>query len=114
MTSICNYSHPELQITEGLTRQTSGILFPYNPEFYKLASELYGPGTIYCWYLLIISVIINWLFHEKDDKGYRRPPGRAGPPHIRRNRCSNPLSTNIEDRVQGTSNILSSKSWSRT
>lgn len=73
MTSICNCSHPELQITEGLTRQTSGILFPYNPEFYKLASGLYGPGTIYCWYLLIISVIINWLFHEKDDKGYRRP-----------------------------------------
>jgi hypothetical protein len=73
MTSICNYSHPELQITDGLTRQTSGILFPYNPEFYKLASGLYGPGTIYCWYLLIISVIINWLFHEKDDKGYRRP-----------------------------------------
>lgn len=73
MASICNYSHPELQITEGLTRQTSGILFPYNPEFYKLASGLYEPGTIYCWYLLIISVIINWLFHEKDDKGYRRP-----------------------------------------
>jgi hypothetical protein len=73
MTSICNYSHPELQITEGLTRQDSGILFPYNPEFYKLASGLYGPGTIYCWFLLIISVIINGLFHEKDDKGYRRP-----------------------------------------
>jgi hypothetical protein len=73
MTSICNYSHPELQITEGLTRQDSGILFPYNPEFYKLASGLYGPGTIYCWYLLLISVIINWFFHEKDDEGYRRP-----------------------------------------
>jgi hypothetical protein len=73
MTSICNYSHPELQITKGLTRQDSGILFPYNPEFYKLASGLYGPGTLYCWYLLIISVIINWLFHKKDDKGYRRP-----------------------------------------
>ena len=73
MTTICNYSHPELQITEGLTRQTSGTLFPYNPEFYKLASGLYGPGTIYCWYLLLISVIINWFFHEKDNTGYRRP-----------------------------------------
>lgn len=73
MTSICNYSHPELQITEGLVRQTSGSLFPYNPEFYELASGLYGPGTIYCWYLLLVSVVINWFFHEKDDGGYRRP-----------------------------------------
>jgi hypothetical protein len=73
MTSICNYSYPELQITEGLVRQTSGRLFPYNPEFYNLASGLYGPGTIYCWYLLLVSVIINWFFHKKDDEGYRRP-----------------------------------------
>ncbi|KAN0106718.1 hypothetical protein V8E51_009594 [Hyaloscypha variabilis] len=73
MTSICNYSHPELQITTGLIRQTSGTLFPYNPEFYQLASGLYGPGTIYCWYLLLTSVIINWSFHEKNDSGYRTP-----------------------------------------
>jgi hypothetical protein len=68
MTSICNYSHPELQIMEGLVRQTSGTLFPYNPEFYKLASGLYGPGTLYCWYLLLVSVVINWLFQKKDDE----------------------------------------------
>ncbi|KAE9370155.1 hypothetical protein N431DRAFT_426592 [Stipitochalara longipes BDJ] len=73
MTSICNYSHPEQQITTGLIRQTSGTLFPYNPEFYSLASGLYGPGTIYCWYLLLTSVIINWSFHAKNDEGYRRP-----------------------------------------
>lgn len=46
MTSICNYSHPELQITEGLIRQTSGTLFPYNPEFYKLASGLRAGGHL--------------------------------------------------------------------
>ena len=70
MASICNYSHPEQQITEGLVRHKSGSLFPYNPEFYELASGLYGPGTIYCWYLLVASVIINRAFPEKDDEGY--------------------------------------------
>ena len=73
MTSICNYSHPEQQITTGLTRQTSGTLFPYNPEFYALTSGLYGPGTVFCWYLLLVSVIINWSLHPKNDEGYRRP-----------------------------------------
>lgn len=73
MASICNYSHPELQITEGLTRNGSGILFPYNPELYNLASGLYGPGAIYCWQLLLLSVIISWVFCEKDDNGRKRP-----------------------------------------
>ncbi|KAF5023627.1 hypothetical protein F66182_4329 [Fusarium sp. NRRL 66182] len=63
MTSICNYSHPELQITHGLARQETGYLFPYNPEFYENASGLYGPGTIYCWYMLLASVLANWLYY---------------------------------------------------
>jgi hypothetical protein len=73
MTSLCNYSHPEQQITGGLARHGSGSLFPYNPEFYKLASGLYGPGSIYCWHLLLASVIINWFFRPVGDDGYRRP-----------------------------------------
>jgi hypothetical protein len=73
MSSLCNYSHPEQQITEGLIRHKTGSLFPYNPEFYELASGLYGPGTLYCWYLLLASVIINWGYHKTDDKGYCRP-----------------------------------------
>ena len=73
MTSICNYSHPELQISEGLVRHNTGSLFPYNPEFYQLASGLYGPGAIYCWELLLLSVILNWSYYPKDDNGCRRP-----------------------------------------
>jgi hypothetical protein len=69
MASICNYSHPELQITEGLIRHKTGSLFPYNPEFYDLASGLYGPGAIYCWELLLVSAILNLAFQPMDDKG---------------------------------------------
>jgi hypothetical protein len=72
MSSLCNYSHPEQQITEGLIRQGAGVLFPYNPEFYELASGLYGPGTIYCWQLLLASVILGWHFQPKDGAGRRR------------------------------------------
>ena len=73
MTSICNYSHPESQITEGLVPHKTGSLFPYNPAFYELASGLYGPGSIYSWHLILTSVIINWTFHHKDRHGHTRP-----------------------------------------
>ncbi|KAF7554446.1 hypothetical protein G7Z17_g2910 [Cylindrodendrum hubeiense] len=73
MASICNYSHPELQITDGLIRQQSGSLFPYNPEFYERATGLYGPGSIYCWYFMLASTILNWACTPKDEDGYRRP-----------------------------------------
>ncbi|KAL2172364.1 hypothetical protein VTG60DRAFT_6203 [Thermothelomyces hinnuleus] len=73
MTSICNYSHPELQLSAGLERQPAGTLFPYNPEFYERASGLYGPGSILTWYFLVASVILNWSFAAKDDQGYPRP-----------------------------------------
>ncbi|KAJ3534090.1 hypothetical protein NM208_g7692 [Fusarium decemcellulare] len=72
MTSICNYSHPELQITDGLVRQKTGVLFPYNPEFYDNVTGLYGPGTIYCWYMLLASVLAGWLFCPLDDQGVRK------------------------------------------
>lgn len=65
MTSLCNYSHPELQITQGLERSGKGTLFPYNPEFYELGSGLYGPGTIVCWYLLLASVMANCILSSK-------------------------------------------------
>jgi len=70
MSAICNYSHPELQITTDMARHPSGTLFPYNPEFYDKASSLYGPGAIYCWLLLLVSVILSWVFHDRisDDK----------------------------------------------
>ncbi|KAH7198748.1 uncharacterized protein B0J16DRAFT_331060 [Fusarium flagelliforme] len=62
MASLCNYTHPELQITEGLVRHDAGILFPYNPEFYDTATGLYGPGAIYCWYMLLASVLASWFY----------------------------------------------------
>ncbi|KAK4034489.1 hypothetical protein C8A01DRAFT_39052 [Parachaetomium inaequale] len=73
MTSICNYSHPELQISDGLERHRAGTLFPYNPEFYERASGLYGPGSIYTWHLLLGSVIIHWFWAPRDDEGYSLP-----------------------------------------
>ncbi|RGP71278.1 acriflavine sensitivity control acr-2 [Fusarium sporotrichioides] len=62
MALLCNYTHPELQITDGLIRQKTGILFPYNPEFYDTVTGLYGPGALYCWYMLLASVLIHWFF----------------------------------------------------
>jgi hypothetical protein len=59
MASICNYTHHELQNTDGLVPQNRGDLFPYNPEFYERASGLYGPGSVYCWYLLMVSCALN-------------------------------------------------------
>ncbi|KAK3361489.1 hypothetical protein B0T24DRAFT_641704 [Lasiosphaeria ovina] len=74
MTSICNYSHPELQLTDGLVPQGSGALFPYNPEMYERVSGLYGPGTIYCWHLIIASFLLAVIFRAVV---YARE-GRAG------------------------------------
>ncbi|EMT66478.1 hypothetical protein FOC4_g10006883 [Fusarium odoratissimum] len=54
MSSLCNYSHPELQITDGLIRQDTGRLFPYNPEFYNNATGLYGPAYGYISLMLTI------------------------------------------------------------
>ncbi|EWG46996.1 hypothetical protein FVEG_07253 [Fusarium verticillioides 7600] len=73
MSSLCNYSHPELQITDGLIRQDTGRLFPYNPEFYNTATGLYGPGTIYCWYMLLVSVLISWAFCLADKDEPKKP-----------------------------------------
>ncbi|KAH6842298.1 hypothetical protein B0I37DRAFT_195564 [Chaetomium sp. MPI-CAGE-AT-0009] len=70
MTSICNYSHPELQISQGLERDGAGVLFPYNPEFYELASGLYGPGSILTWHFLIASVVLRWICGMKGGPGH--------------------------------------------
>ncbi|KAI6754134.1 hypothetical protein HG530_013310 [Fusarium avenaceum] len=64
MASLCNYSRPDPQIAQGLVHQGAGKLFPYNPEFYDNASGLYGPGAIYCWYMLLVSVVASWSFHQ--------------------------------------------------
>lgn len=50
-----------------MVRHSSGTLFPYNPEFYDLASSLYGPGAKYCWLLLLASVVLTWIFHPSAD-----------------------------------------------
>ena len=74
MTSICNYSHPELQITAGLERHGAGTLFPYNPEFYELESGLYGPGSIWTWHLLLASVVVHWFARPTNSTdGHTRP-----------------------------------------
>ncbi|RKK51369.1 hypothetical protein BFJ69_g17947 [Fusarium oxysporum] len=73
MTSLCNISHPELQITDGLIRQETGRLFPYNPEFYDNATGLYGPGAIYCWYMLLASVFASWFYCRPDHDGFMKP-----------------------------------------
>ncbi|KAH6617551.1 hypothetical protein F5144DRAFT_395133 [Chaetomium tenue] len=73
MTSICNYSHPELQIFDGLERRGAGVLFPYSPEFYELASGLYGPGSILAWHFLVASVAFHWLYGPRDAQGHTRP-----------------------------------------
>ncbi|KAH7211923.1 hypothetical protein DER44DRAFT_659444 [Fusarium oxysporum] len=63
----------KLQITDGLIRQDTGRLFPYNPEFYNNATGLYGPGTIYCWYMLLVSVLASWAFCLADEDGPKKP-----------------------------------------
>lgn len=35
---------------------------------YASVSSLYGPGTITCWYLTILSVIVSWILHPKKRK----------------------------------------------
>ncbi|OAL43948.1 hypothetical protein IQ07DRAFT_260596 [Pyrenochaeta sp. DS3sAY3a] len=64
MSAICSIACHEIQNTANLTRHSSGRSFPYNPEFYDLASSLYGPGTIYCWYMLLVSSVINCTIAE--------------------------------------------------
>ncbi|KAM0248749.1 hypothetical protein ACHAP5_003239 [Fusarium lateritium] len=66
MASLCNYSHPDPRLAQGLVEQGAGRLFPYNPEFYDNASGLYGPGAIYCWYMLLASVLASWSFYLAD------------------------------------------------
>lgn len=71
-TTLCNYTHYELQNTSGLERQGQGVLFPYNPEFYDRASGLYGPGTIIAWNMLFVSLFINALLPELPDQSTGR------------------------------------------
>jgi hypothetical protein len=73
MASLCNYSHPHPRITQGLVHQSAGKLFPYNPEFYSNASGLYGPGVVYCWYMLLVSVLASWSFHLADHGSLKEP-----------------------------------------
>jgi hypothetical protein len=36
-----------------------------DPEKYIRVSSLYGPGTIGCWYLIILSCFVSWLLNPK-------------------------------------------------
>lgn len=40
----------------------------HEAEEYALVSSLYGPGTIACWYLTILSVLITWTVHPRKRK----------------------------------------------
>ncbi|KAK4142682.1 uncharacterized protein C8A04DRAFT_29636 [Dichotomopilus funicola] len=73
METLCNYTHPDLQNTTALARQPTGTLFPYNPDFYDLASGLYGPGNICTWYFLFASVFLHWLTGPRDADGHTHP-----------------------------------------
>ncbi|KAM0194296.1 hypothetical protein ACHAPQ_005466 [Fusarium lateritium] len=73
MASLCNYSHPDPRLAQGLVHQGAGRLFPYNPEFYDNASGLYGPGAIYCWYMLLASVLASWSFYLVDHGSLEEP-----------------------------------------
>ncbi|KAJ9663659.1 hypothetical protein H2198_000671 [Neophaeococcomyces mojaviensis] len=35
------------------------------PERYAIVSSLYGPGTITCWYLTILSILVSWTLHPR-------------------------------------------------
>lgn len=54
--SVCWYT---ANITSFLSTPVGARKFPQNPEFYELASDLYGPGSFYCWYLLGISAALK-------------------------------------------------------
>lgn len=60
MASFCDYVPSEPAELFGLGRR-----FPHRPEFYELASNFYGPGYVYCWYLLIFPVLLKWSVHDK-------------------------------------------------
>ncbi|KAK4466837.1 hypothetical protein QBC42DRAFT_318959 [Cladorrhinum samala] len=60
MTSFCDYLP-----SEPAELFKSGRRFAHHPEFYALASNFYGPGYVYCWYLLIFSVFLKWSVHAK-------------------------------------------------
>jgi hypothetical protein len=75
MASICNYTHHELQNTDGLVLSGRGDLFPYNPEFYERASGLYGPGSVYCWYLLMVSYLLNRRTERPGSSNYLQTRG---------------------------------------
>lgn len=38
------------------------------PDRYAQVSSLYGPGTVACWYLTILSVFVSWTLHPKKRK----------------------------------------------
>lgn len=62
MTSLCDYAHPERYDTTVLERQGVGKMFPYHLDMYKEASDLYGPGSLLAWYLLISSFTLTCAF----------------------------------------------------
>ncbi|KAK4163765.1 hypothetical protein QBC43DRAFT_319136 [Cladorrhinum sp. PSN259] len=64
--TFCDYL--ALPVNLPKTRSTvifSGRMFPDNPEFYDFSSDLYGPGNVYCWVFVVISMLTNWIFRHK-------------------------------------------------
>ncbi|VUC25246.1 unnamed protein product [Clonostachys rosea] len=58
---VSDVAHPPWRNTTHNTMgQTKG-----DEDLYKLVSGFYGPGSIGCWYLLVISVLISWVFDPR-------------------------------------------------
>src|SRR6201999_2905001 len=34
-----------------------------DPDQFSLVSPLYGPGSMLCWYLTTLSVLLSWMLH---------------------------------------------------
>ncbi|KAJ1323229.1 hypothetical protein MN608_11375 [Microdochium nivale] len=62
MNTLCEYAHPSLYDTSALERQGVGKMFPYHPAMYERTSDLYGPGSLLAWYLLISSFTLTSVF----------------------------------------------------
>ncbi|KAK4168152.1 hypothetical protein QBC43DRAFT_115348 [Cladorrhinum sp. PSN259] len=61
MAWFCNYIPTEYH------EIIDGQRFYHHREFCKLesASTFYGPGVVYCWYLLIFSVLLKWCVRDR-------------------------------------------------
>ncbi|KXJ86563.1 hypothetical protein Micbo1qcDRAFT_208978 [Microdochium bolleyi] len=56
---LCSYLDPTRLNTTGCDRRDVGVLFPYHPDIYNEASDVYGPGGLLGWYFAIASCTLT-------------------------------------------------------